>query len=200
MRYLTEIRISGFGGQGVILSAIVIGKAGCIFENGYSTMTQSFGPEARGGACSAQVILSDKPILYPYVTRPDILVTMSQEAYSLFTPQLKEDGILIIEQDLVRVENLPPGVRVYGVPATRLAEELGKRMVLNIVMVGFFAALTNVLEPEAVRRAVADSVPEAFRELNLRAFDKGFEYGMKHLSTAIENEEPEIEVSSLERS
>ena len=200
MRNLTEIRIAGFGGQGVILSAIVIGKAGCIFENGYSTMTQSFGPEARGGACSAQVILSDKPILYPYVTRPDILVTMSQEAYSLFTPQLKEDGILIIEQDLVRVENLPPGVRVYGVPATRLAEELGKRMVLNIVMVGFFAALTNVLEPEAVRRAVADSVPEAFRELNLRAFDKGFEYGMKHLSTAIENEEPEIEVSSLERS
>jgi 2-oxoglutarate ferredoxin oxidoreductase subunit gamma len=200
MRNLTEIRISGFGGQGVILSAIVIGKAGCIFENGYSTMTQSFGPEARGGACSAQVILSNKSILYPYVTRPDILVTMSQEAYSLFTPQLKEDGILIIEQDLVRVEKLPPGVRVYGVPATRLAEELGKRMVLNIVMVGFFAAVTNVLEPEAVRQAVAGSVPAAFRELNLRAFDKGFGYGTKHLSTAIEKEEPEIEVSSLERS
>ena len=104
MRNLTEIRISGFGGQGVILSAIVIGKAGCIFEDGYSTMTQAFGPEARGGACSAQVILSNEPILYPYVTRPDILVTMSQEAYSLFTPQLKEDGILIIEQDLVRVD------------------------------------------------------------------------------------------------
>ena len=80
MRNLTEIRISGFGGQGVILSAIVIGKAGCIFEDGYSTMTQAFGPEARGGACSAQVILSNEPILYPYVTRPDILVTMSQEA------------------------------------------------------------------------------------------------------------------------
>ena len=199
MRNLTEIRISGFGGQGVILSAIVIGKAGCIFENGYSTMTQSFGPEARGGACSAQVILSNEPILYPYVTRPDILVTMSQEAYSLFTPQLKEDGILVIEQDLVRVEKLPPGVRVYGVPATRLAEELGKRMVLNIVMVGFFAAVTKVLEPEAVRQAVADSVPQAFRELNLKAFDKGFEYGTKHLSAGIEKEEPEIEVSTLEQ-
>ena len=199
MRSLTEIRISGFGGQGVILSAIVIGKAGCIFENGYSTMTQSFGPEARGGACSAQVILSNEPILYPYVTRPDILVTMSQEAYSLFTPQLKEDGILIIEQDLVRVEKLPPGVRVYGVPATRLAEELGKRMVLNIVMVGFFASVTNVLDSEAVRQAVADSVPEAFRELNLKAFDKGFEYGTKHLSARIEKEEPEIEVSTLEQ-
>ena len=200
MRNLTEIRISGFGGQGVILSAIVIGKAGCIFEKGYSTMTQAFGPEARGGACSAQVILSNEPILYPYVTRPDILVTMSQEAYSLFTPQLKDDGILIIEQDLVRVEKLPPGVRVYGVPATRLAEELGKRMVLNIVMVGFFASVTNALPPDAVRQAVADSVPPAFRELNLKAFDKGFEYGNKHLSAALEKEEPEIEVSSLERS
>jgi 2-oxoglutarate ferredoxin oxidoreductase subunit gamma len=199
MRNLTEIRISGFGGQGVILSAIVIGKAGCIFQNGYSTMTQAFGPEARGGACSAQVILSNAPILYPYVTRPDILVTMSQEAYTLFSPQLKEDGILIIEQDLVRVEKLPAGVRVYGVPATRLAEELGKRMVLNIVMVGFFAAVTNVLEPEAVRQAVADSVPEAFRELNLKAFDKGFEHGTNHLSSAVEKEEQPIEVSSLER-
>jgi 2-oxoglutarate ferredoxin oxidoreductase subunit gamma len=198
MRNLSEIRISGFGGQGVILSAIVIGKAGCIFENGFSTMTQAFGPEARGGACSAQVILSNEPILYPYVTRPDILVTMSQEAYSLFTPQLKEDGILIIEQDLVRVEKLPPGVRVYGVPATRLAEELGKRMVLNIVMVGFFAAVTNVLQPDAIRQAVADSVPDAFRELNLKAFDKGFEYGTKHLSADKEVEEPEIEVSTLE--
>ena len=198
MRNLSEIRISGFGGQGVILSAIVIGKAGCIFENGYSTMTQAFGPEARGGACSAQVILSNEPILYPYVTQPDILVTMSQEAYSLFTPTLKKDGLLIIEQDLVRVENLPPGVRVYGVPATRLAEELGKRMVLNIVMVGFFAAVTNVLQPEAVRQAVADSVPPAFRELNLKAFDKGFEYGTKHLTAEVETEEQSIEVSTLE--
>ena len=199
MRNLTEIRISGFGGQGVILSAIVIGKAGCIFERGYSTMTQAFGPEARGGACSAQVILSNEPILYPYVTRPDILVTMSQEAYSLFTPQLKDDGILIIEQDLVRVEKLPPGVRVYGVPATRLAEELGKRMVLNIVMVGFFAAVTNVLQPDALRDAVADSVPPAFRELNLKAFDKGFEYGTKHLSAEVHAEEQPIEVSTLEQ-
>jgi 2-oxoglutarate ferredoxin oxidoreductase subunit gamma len=198
MRNLTEIRISGFGGQGVILSAIVIGKAGCIYENGYSTMTQAFGPEARGGACSAQVILSNEPILYPYVTRPDILVTMSQEAYSLFAPQLKDDGILIIEQDLVRIDKLPAGVRVYSLPATRLAEELGKRMVMNIVMVGFFGAVTNLLNPDALRQAIADSVPEAFRELNLKAFDKGFEYGMKHLSGEVEKDDQPIEVSALE--
>ena len=199
MRNLTEIRISGFGGQGVILSAIVIGKAGCIFESGYSTMTQAFGPEARGGACSAQVILSNEPILYPYVTRPDILVTMSQEAYSLFAPQLKEDGILIIEQDLVRIDKLPAGVRVYSLPATRLAEELGKRMVMNIVMVGFFGAVTELMNPDALRQAIADSVPEAFRDLNLKAFDKGFEYGTKHLSAEVETEEQPIEVSTLEQ-
>lgn len=195
---LTQIRISGFGGQGVILSAIVIGKAGCIYEGGYSTMTQAFGPEARGGACSAQVILSDEPVLYPYVTQPDILITMSQEAYSLFTPQLKENGILIIEQDMVRIDQLPAGVRVYSVPATRLAEGLGKRMVLNIVMVGFFGAVTGLLAPEALRKAVADSVPEAFRELNLKAFDKGFDYGTRALTDKLERDELPIEVPTLE--
>jgi len=200
MRNLTEIRIAGFGGQGVILSAIVIGKAGCIYENGYATMTQSFGPEARGGACSAQVILSQEPILYPYVSRPDILVVMSQEAYSLFTPQIKKDGLLLIERDLVRIDALPAGVRVFSIPATRLAEELGKRMVLNIVMVGFFGAVGGLLKPESLRDAIADSVPKAFVELNLKAFDKGYDYGLKALSGEVETEEPEVEVGTLETS
>src|SRR5690242_16548451 len=174
---LTEIRIAGFGGQGVILSAIIIGKAASIYQGDYATMTQSFGPEARGGACSAQVILSPDPVLYPYVTRPDILVVMSQEAYTRFAPELKDGGILIIEQDLVRLSDIKPGVRVFSVPATRLAEELGKRMVLNSVMVGFFAAVTDLLDTDSLRRAVAESVPEAFRELNVKAFEKGLEYG-----------------------
>jgi 2-oxoglutarate ferredoxin oxidoreductase subunit gamma len=173
---LTEIRIAGFGGQGVILAATIIGKAASIFQGEHATMTQNFGPESRGGACSAQLILSDEPILYPYVARPDILVAMSHEAYSRFIPELKEDGLLLVEQDLVQVANLPPGVRVHSVPATRLAEELGRKMVLNMVMVGFFAAVTQLLDPEALRRAVEDSVPPAFRDLNRRAFDKGFEF------------------------
>ena len=86
---LTEIRIAGFGGQGVILSAVVLGKAASIYENGFATMTQNFGPEARGGACSAQLVVSDSPVLYPYVTQPDIMVVMSQEAYNRFAPELK---------------------------------------------------------------------------------------------------------------
>ena len=180
---LTEIRIAGFGGQGVILAAMVVGRAAAIEEGACATMTQSFGPEARGGACSAQVIVSDKPILYPYVTAPDILVVMSQEAYSKFVPELKENGLLVVEEDLVRVSELKPGIRVYSVPATRLAEELGKRMVLNIVMVGFFAAVTGLVEAEALRKAVLDSVPETFRELNARAFDKGYEYGQARSQT-----------------
>jgi 2-oxoglutarate ferredoxin oxidoreductase subunit gamma len=174
---LSEIRIAGFGGQGVILSAMIVGKAAAIHEDGYATLTQSFGPEARGGASSAQVILSDHPILYPYVTQPDVLVVMSQEAYTRFTPELKDGGILIVEEDLVNLGEIKGGVRVHGVPATRLAEELGKRMVLNVVMVGFFAAVTGLLTPESLRKAVADSVPPATRELNLKAFDKGFDYG-----------------------
>jgi 2-oxoglutarate ferredoxin oxidoreductase subunit gamma len=147
-------------------------------------MTQSFGPQARGGSSSAQVILSTGPILYPYVTSPDILVVMSQEAYTRFAPQLKPGGILITEQELVRVDQVHDSIRVYGVPATRLAEELGRKVVLNIVMVGFFGAVTNLLEPAALRKAVEDSVPPAMAKLNLQAFDHGFEYGYKLVNRA----------------
>jgi 2-oxoglutarate ferredoxin oxidoreductase subunit gamma len=177
---VTEVRIAGFGGQGVILAASIIGRATAIHESKFATMTQSFGPEARGGACSAQVVLSDSPVLYPYVTHPDALVVMSQEAYTRFAPELKDGSLLLVEEDLVRVSNIRAGVRVYGVPATRLAEELGRRMVLNVVMVGFFGAMSGFVSPDALRKAVADSVPPSFKDLNLRAFDKGFDYGTNY--------------------
>ena len=192
---LTEIRIAGFGGQGVILSAMILGKAASIYENAFATMTQSFGPEARGGACSAQVVISDSPVLYPYVTRPDIIVIMSQEAYNRFAPEIKPGGTLIVESDLVRVSDLAAHPKVYSIPATRFAEELGKRMVLNSVMVGFFTAVTKLLSPDAVRKAVADSVPPNFRELNIKAFDKGFDYGQ----TAKAGAPPELEEVAYEK-
>jgi len=177
---LTEIRVAGFGGQGVILAAIVIGKAASIYESGYATMTQNFGPEARGGACSAQLVLSGDPVLYPYVTSPDILVVMSQEAYVKFASEVRPNGMLIIEQDLVRIGDIPAGTRVYSCPATRIAEELGKKMVLNVVMVGFFAAVSGTVKPEALRQAVLDSVPPAFKDLNAKAFDAGYKYGVEN--------------------
>jgi len=120
---------------------------------------------------------------------------MSQEAYTRFAPQLKPGGILITEQELVNIDRMPTGIRVYGVPATRLAEELGRKMVLNIVMVGFFGAVTNLLDRDALRQAVTDSVPPAFQQLNQRAFDKGYEYGSKLLLELSENGEAEEAVS-----
>jgi 2-oxoglutarate ferredoxin oxidoreductase subunit gamma len=197
---VTEIRIAGFGGQGVILAATVIGKAASIYANAYATMTQNFGPEARGGAASAAVILSGEPIAYPYVTQPDVLLALSREAYTKFVPELKPGGTLIVERDLVRVNGVPSGMRVYSVPATRLAEELGRRMVLNIVVVGFFGAVTALLDPDALRRAVADSVPEGLRDLNLRAFDKGYEHGATLLHACAEaNGDLEQWLESLEQ-
>jgi 2-oxoglutarate ferredoxin oxidoreductase subunit gamma len=181
---LTEIRIAGFGGQGVIMCAQVIGRAASIVENGFATMTQNFGPEARGGACSAQLILSPTPILYPYVVRPDIMVLMAQEAYLKFHGGIKPGGILIVEQELVRVQDVGvPDVKVFAIPAMRIAETLGKKMVLNIVMTGFFGAISGALERDSLCKAVEDSVPRAFAELNRTAFDAGYEYGLKHLET-----------------
>ena len=181
---LTEIRVAGFGGQGVIMCASVIGRAASIVENGYATMCQNFGPEARGGACSAQLILSPEPVLYPYITKPDVMVLMSQEAYVKFAKDIRPGGTLLVEQDLVRVEGLPvENVKVFAIPATRIAEELGKRMVLNIVMTGFFGAVTGLMQRDSLRKAVEDSVPAAFAELNRKAFDAGYEYGLRHVQS-----------------
>jgi 2-oxoglutarate ferredoxin oxidoreductase subunit gamma len=195
---LTEIRIAGFGGQGVIMCASVIGRAASIVENGFATMTQNFGPEARGGACSAQLILSPTPILYPYVTEPDLMVLMSQEAFLKFHGEIKPGGTLIVERDLVRVQDVTaPDVKVYAIPSTRIAEDLGKKMVQNIVMTGFFGAISGLLERDSLRKAVEDSVPPAFAEMNRAAYDAGYEYGLKHLDDgALElGEEDPVEVS-----
>jgi len=180
---VSEIKIGGFGGQGVILTGIIIGKAAAIFDDKYSTMTQAFGPEARGSSCSSQVIISDQKILYPYVAHPDVLVVMSQDAATRFSPALKQDSkaLLLYEKDLVKMDGITTKATAYGVPATRIAEELGRTMVLNIVMVGFFTAMTKLISADAVRAAVKDSVPRGTEALNLSAFDKGYEHGLSLL-------------------
>jgi len=160
----------------------VIGKAYSIYEGYEATLTQSFGPEARGGACSAQVVLSKEKVLYPYVTKPDILVVMSQEAYNKYYPTLKDDGILIIEEELVEIGQLKPNQKLFKIPATRFAEEkVGRRLTLNIVMCGFLTAVTGVVSPEAMRKSVETSVPSGTEELNLKAFDVGYNYGLEQV-------------------
>jgi 2-oxoglutarate ferredoxin oxidoreductase subunit gamma len=174
----TEIRVGGLGGQGVILCGMIIGKAASIYGGKHATLIQAFGPEARGSACSAQVLVSDEVIGYPYIKQPDLLILMSKDAATQFSPQLKPGGLVLYESELIpQLPPLPAGARALGIPATRFAEELGRRLVLNIVMVGFFAGATGLLASESVEKAVLDSVPKGTQDLNQRAFRKGFEYG-----------------------
>ena len=177
----TELKIGGFGGQGVILSGYILGRAASIYDNKYATMIQAFGPEARGSACSAELIISDETITYPYIVAPNVMVLMSQEAYTKFSPELAPGGLLLTEEDLVSTHNLRSDVLHYSIPATRIAEELGKRLVLNIVMLGFMTAITKIVGREAARNAVKVSVPKGTEELNFAAFEKGYEYGLQML-------------------
>lgn len=175
-----EIVITGFGGQGIVLAGQIVGKAASLIDHKESTLTQSYGPEARGGACSAQVIISDGFIHFPYVRRPDILVCMSQGGFDKYADLIKETSILIVDQNLVN-----PGVttcsRCFAVPATRIAEELGRKMMANIVMVGFFTAITRAISLDAARSTVSGSVPKGTETLNLTAFDKGHDFGLATL-------------------
>jgi 2-oxoglutarate ferredoxin oxidoreductase subunit gamma len=171
----SEIRITGFGGQGVVLSGYIIGRASAIHAGKHATMIQSFGPEARGSACSATLVVSDGPVLYPYIRKPDIFVVMSAEGYERYHDELKDEGTLIYESDLIPV-NLKPGQPAFGVPSTRLAETLGRTIVQNIVMLGFFTAATDVVSREQMRDAVKGSVPAGTEDLNLRAFEAGCKY------------------------
>lgn len=174
----SEIRIAGFGGQGVILAGMILGRAATLYDGKHVTLTQAFGPEARGSACSVQLIVSSQPVLYPYLTQPDILVVMSQEACTRFCREIKPGGTLIYEQDLIKLGAPCAGIKRFGVPATRLAEELGRKLILNVVMVGFITAVTGVASPEAVRKSIRESVPPGTEKLNLAAFEKGLEYGL----------------------
>ncbi|MEO0094319.1 MAG: 2-oxoacid:acceptor oxidoreductase family protein [candidate division WOR-3 bacterium] len=178
---MIEIRFSGYGGQGVIKSGYIVGKAASIFDNKHATMTQSFGPEARGSACSAQLIVSEDRILYPYLTKPQILVAMSREAYEKFEPELDESGILIVDEDLVKPKPPRGQIKIFSVPATRIAEQLGNRIVANIVMLGFFTAVTNVVSYQAMKDAIPGSVPDKALPLNLKAFEEGYKYGQQLL-------------------
>ncbi|MFZ3044448.1 MAG: 2-oxoacid:acceptor oxidoreductase family protein [Desulfatirhabdiaceae bacterium] len=170
-----EVIVTGFGGQGIILAGRILGMAASIGDKHESTLVQSYGPESRGGACCAQVIISGQVIQYPYVKTADMLVAMSQSAYEKYKAQLKPDGYLLTDKDLVKPGSDSEG---FAIPATRLAEELGRKMMANIIMVGFITAVTGVVSEKASREAVLASVPKGSETMNLQAFTKGHEYGL----------------------
>ncbi len=179
---MTEIRFSGFGGQGIVRCALIMGKALSIFDGKYATMTQSFGPEARGSACASQLVVSDDRVLYPYVNAPEILLALSQEAYSKYGGEIVPGGTIITDIDLVKTDHVFPDVTLYKVPATRFAEELGNRVFTNLVALGFFTAVTGVVSPDAMKKALPGLVPDRFLEINFKAFDKGHECGLEALA------------------
>lgn len=174
---MTDIRFSGLGGQGIVRCGLITGKALALFDKKHATMTQSFGPEARGSACSSQLVVSPDRVLYPYIVAPQILVSMSQDAFEKYEPELTDNGMQIIDTDLVKVSRHRGKIKTYSIPATRFAEELGNRIIANLVMLGFFTAITGIVSPEAMKKALPGLVPGRFLDLNIRAFDKGYDYG-----------------------
>jgi 2-oxoglutarate ferredoxin oxidoreductase subunit gamma len=169
-----EIRFAGFGGQGIILSGYITGKAAAVYDEKQAILTQSYGPEARGGACSAQLVVDTDDIDYPLVSQPTITVIMSQEAFNKFAKDSKPGSTMIVDQDLV--DTGTEGENIYRVPMTRLAEEMGKRIVANIVMLGAFTAVTGLISKDAMLESVKSSVPPKTIDLNVKAFEAGYEY------------------------
>ena len=170
-----EIRICGFGGQGVILSGFIFGKAASVFMKYNAVQSQSYGPEARGGAARSEVIISDEKIGYPRPTSVDFFIAMSQEAFDTYRKDIRKDTVVVIDPDLVPKHNI--GQPVHKVHAQKIAEKLGNKIVTNIVMVGAATAIFDMLKHDAVREAVIDSVPKKFTELNKRAFEEGLKAG-----------------------
>lgn len=170
-----ELRFSGAGGQGLILAGIIMAEAAAIYDGKQALQSQSYGPEARGGASKSEVIISDEPIDYPKATAVDALLALTQEACDKYSGDLKENGILLLDSDLVK--KLPKGkYRVVKFPIINTAKnEVGRTIVANIVALGAMVALTGIVSKESAEKAVLARVPEAFTDLNRKAFLAGYD-------------------------
>ncbi len=164
-----DIRLCGKGGQGIMLSGFILGKAASVYHDYNAVQMQSYGPEARGGAARSEVVISDEEIGYCGLYQADYMMAMSQEAYDKYNKDIPEDGILVVDGDLVKeLEH-----EFIGVPCTEIAEELGAKIVANIVMLGAFNAAGDLVPQDALEKAVESSVPPKFKELNLKALREG---------------------------
>jgi 2-oxoglutarate ferredoxin oxidoreductase subunit gamma len=171
----TEIRFSGFGGQGIILSAVILGRAAVMYDSKFAVQTQVYGPEARGGASMSALIIDDEPILFPKVTNPDIYVIMSQEGFEKYGADAENPAVMLVDSSLVHSR---PKCRCIEIPATREAKEtLKKDIVANIVILGALVAATHVVSEVALEKAILDSVPKGTEELNRKAMQLGLQLG-----------------------
>jgi 2-oxoglutarate ferredoxin oxidoreductase subunit gamma len=167
------IMFGGFGGQGIVTAGYITGQAAVLYDGKEATFTQVYGPEARGSACSSGVVVSQGEISYPYLLNPEIMVIMSQEAYTKFLPRLQPGGVLIIDSTIVEPDRLAKKYQLFKVPATETAEKLGRRIIANVIMLGFMGRVWDAISVKALQEAVKARVPKKYLELNVKAFQTG---------------------------
>ncbi len=166
-----EIRLAGSGGQGIIMAAIVLAEAAGVHEGEQVSQTQSYGPEARGGTCKAEVVISDAPIDYPKVAKPDFLLAMNQASVNTYFGDLKPTGLLIVDSTLV---SKVPTAKTVSIPFTKIArEEFGTDLVANMVALGALGWLSKRVSVESLEKALLSRVPPGTEELNLKALRAG---------------------------
>lgn len=175
---ITQVRFGGVGGQGMVLAGRLLGKAASLFDDKDAVVTQSYGPEARGGASRADVVVSDGTVDYPFVIKADVLAVFFQEAYLMFRPRLKEGGLLLIDSKLVKPS--PDEQAFRPVPATDIAEQLGTRMAANVVMLGYLVGATDVVSRESVEQAIRTTVKQRIIDLNIEALGAGIRLAREH--------------------
>lgn len=168
-----EVRLSGSGGQGLIVAGIILAEAAGVYDGKYVCQTQSYGPEARGGSSKAEVVISDEEIDYPKAIKPDVLLAMNQKSCDAYIFDLKPDGILIVDSTFVKQV---PSTRALAIPFTQMArDDVGKEMMANIIALGALATLTGVVSLTSLEAAVLARVPAGTEELNKRALEIGIE-------------------------
>lgn len=184
MKYPQNVLLCGMGGQGIILSAVILGTAAVTKNGKYAVQTQSYGSEARGGQCQAELIIDEQPIVSPVAGKKDVMVAMFQEAYDKYISTLDEEGLLIYDSALVG-DLRQPVANACPVPATDIAVKLGNRMAANMVMLGFMCEYTGCVSNQALKDTVSSLVSEKFLELDLQAVDKGIEYARSLMQGAL---------------
>jgi 2-oxoglutarate ferredoxin oxidoreductase subunit gamma len=172
-----EIRISGFGGQGIVLAGVILARSAAIYNNTEATQSESHGAESRGGACLSDVVISDERVDYPMCLAPEVLVSMSPEAAIRYVPTIKPGGLFIIDEDLVPDPPKGEYSKMLKIPATRVAETEFKRVMANVVMLGALIGIDPLVKRESIEKAVMASAPKGTEEMNLAALRKGFELG-----------------------
>lgn len=169
---IVNVRFGGFGGQGIITSGVILGKA-AIYDGKDAVQSQSYGQQARGGECRCDVIISDEIIVYPLIDKADILVVMSRPALEAYIGTLKTGGCLILDADIVGFLPDRSDIEIVEISATKTASKLGKTIVANMIMLGALIKKTKIVSEESLRKAIYDTFHPSMVELNLRAVEEG---------------------------